>query len=125
MPPVTETWAEAIDRHLAANKAKGIRPATIRQLSFELAGSQETAKRTLNRVRATNRAAEETALAISVALGVDRSELPAAAKRPTTQELEDHLEELADLVSRGFEALGVTQAQLRPPEDGRSHRDAQ
>jgi len=59
------------------------------------------------------------------------SGFPAAAfsrrlsERPAADSLGRRLEELADLVGRGFLALGVTPDQLRPSGEARLRRDPQ
>lgn len=59
---------------------------------------------------------------IADALGVSVLELgaPASLADEQGETLLGHLEELAELVARGFAALGVTQDQLRPGADART-----
>ncbi len=61
-----------------------------------------------------------------IAEALDVSALDLGAPEATASEeaatLRESLEELAEMVARGFEALGVSQDQLRPGADAPSHR---
>lgn len=115
-------WAVALERALGANEGTD-RPTSLNQLYERLArskGSTQTAaswKSTIKRIRKENTASEDQAALIAHALGQPRESFPPRAEKVTMQVLGRRLEELAELVGRGFLALGVTQEQLRPPAD--------
>src|SRR5689334_2729054 len=97
MRPVgQETWDEAIRRVLADNKRRGRGPTTLGELQRELSSNGETARKTLKRVRARNRATPAMVTRFAAALQVDASQLPPPAHRLTVEQLEDRLEALED-----------------------------
>lgn len=107
MPPVASSWGDAIKGALEANEEAGSSPDSWRSLAAALArqeDSPQTAaswKKTLSRIaKGDSEPKEPAAKAISVALGVPRSSLPAPAAPTTIREVSARLEEVSAEAAR-------------------------
>lgn len=106
-----ETWEQAIQRSLEENKQRECGPTTLGELQRALSENAETGRKTLTRVRKKNRATPRRRDQLSAALQVPIETLPPPAKKPTVDDLEDLLEELAARVAT-LERAEKTRRQL-------------